>query len=285
MQGKVCLITGGTAGIGQVAANALARQGAQVIIVGRSPQRCAEVAAAIRMESGSAQVDYLAADLSSQEQIRRLAAEFAKRWERLDVLINNAGAFFMRREESPDGIEMTFALNHLNYFLLTDLLLDALKASAPARIVNVSSDAHRGGRIAFDDPQFRKKYSGWAAYAQSKLANVIFTYELARRLEGSGVSANALHPGFVATNFAKNNGGIYRAAMSVIHLFARSPEQGARTSIYLASSPQVEGISGKYYTDERAVDSAPASYDRETALRLWRVSAEMTGIPAGAQYG
>ena len=278
MQDKVCMVTGATAGIGRVTATALARQGAAVIIASRNPQRCAETAARTRQETGNARVDYLAADLSSQAQIRQLVEEFHKRYDRLDVLVNNAGAFYMRRQESVDQIEMTFALNHLNYFLLTNLLLDTIEASAPARIVNVSSDAHRGGQIRFDDLQGQKKFSGWRAYAQSKLANVLFTYELARRLEGKEVTANALHPGFVATRFAENNGGLYKAAMSLVHLFARTPEQGARTSIYLASSPQVEGVSGKYFTDEKPVDSDPASYDQVSARRLWDVSAEMTGL-------
>ena len=278
MQDKICMVTGATAGIGLVTATALARQGAAVIIASRNSQRCAETASHIRQETGNERIDYLAADLSSQAQIRQMVEEFRKRYDHLDVLVNNAGAFYMRRQESVDQIEMTFALNHLNYFLLTNLLLDVIEASAPARIVNVSSDAHRGGQIRFDDLQSQKKFSGWRAYAQSKLANVLFTYELARRLEGKGITVNALHPGFVATRFAENNGALYKAAMSFVHLFARTPEQGARTSIYLASSPQVEGVSGKYFTDEKPVNSDPASYDLASARRLWQVSAEMTGL-------
>jgi NAD(P)-dependent dehydrogenase (short-subunit alcohol dehydrogenase family) len=193
------------------------------------------------------------------------------------VLVNNAGGFFARREESADGIEMTWALNHLNYFLLTDLLLETLKASAPARIVSVSSGAHMGAKgINFEDVGFKQGYSGWSAYSHSKLANVLFTYELARRLAGTRITANALHPGFVATGFGHNNGGLMRTGMNLVQkIAAKRPEQGAETSIYLASSLEVEGVSGKYFDNKQAVKSSAASYDTEAAKRLWTLSETM----------
>jgi NAD(P)-dependent dehydrogenase (short-subunit alcohol dehydrogenase family) len=279
MNGKTCLVTGATAGIGEVTACELARMGARVLLVSRDPQRCAETTGRIREKTGNSAVEYLTADLSSQAQVRRLSQEIRQRCDRLDVLVNNAGAIFMRRQESEDGIEMTWALNHLSYFLLTNLLLDLLKDSAPARIVNVSSDAHRGAKINFNDLEAKRGYSGFPVYGRSKLANILFTFELARRLEGTGVTANALHPGFVATRFAKNNGLLVTLGLDVIYrFFALSPEQGARTSLYLAASPEVEGISGKYFVKERSVKAASAAYDQETAQRLWQVSAEMVGL-------
>lgn len=193
--------------------------------------------------------------------------------------MNNAGSFFMSRQESVDGIEMTFALNHLGYFLLTNLLLDTLEASAPARIVNVSSAAHERAQIDFEDLQGRQKYSGWQAYGQSKLANVLFTYELARRLEGTGVTVNALHPGFVATNLGAGTYGLIgRLFKKLVNLRGVSPEEGARTSIYLATSSEVEGVTRKYFVEQKAVPSSEASYDEATARRLWQVSAELTGL-------
>jgi NAD(P)-dependent dehydrogenase (short-subunit alcohol dehydrogenase family) len=218
------------------------------------------------------------ADLSVQAQVRRLAQEFKRRYSRLDVLINNAGGFFMKRQLSADGIEMTFALNYLSVFLLTSLLLDTLKASAPARIVNISSDAHRRARINFEDLELERKYSGFGAYGQSKLAVALFTYELARRLEGTQVTVNALHPGFVATNLGRNNGWRIKLFAPLVKLMALSPEEGAETSIYLASSSEVAGITGKYFDKKKAVRSSLASYDETAARRLWEISAEMTGL-------
>ncbi len=201
MKGKVCVVTGATAGIGEVTARELARMGADVIVVGRSAERCAATLARIRTETGATTVESLVADLSSQADVRRLAGRILDRCPRLDVLVNNAGGMTLDRRETVNGIELTLALNHLSYFLLTDLLLPAIKAASPARIVNVASDAHHRGKIDFDDLQFRRRYSGWKAYQQSKVGNILFTYELARRLEGSGVTANTLHPGFVRTKF------------------------------------------------------------------------------------
>lgn len=278
MQDKVVLITGATDGIGKVAAERLAAGGARVVLVGRNPQKTLQVAQAITEQVGAGRVDYLLADLSVQEQVRAAAAEFRSRYDRLDVLINNAGAVFMRRAESADGFEMTFALNHLAYFLLTNLLLDLLIASAPARIVNVSSDAHHGARLNLDDLQNRRGFTGFKAYSQSKLANVLFTYELARRLEGQGVTVNALHPGFVATRFGANNGGFARWAIRLTQFAAISPAEGARTILYLAASPEVEGVTGKYYANEKPKRSSAASFDREAARRLWDLSMQMTGL-------
>ncbi|MDQ3829839.1 MAG: SDR family NAD(P)-dependent oxidoreductase, partial [Candidatus Tectomicrobia bacterium] len=208
MHGKVCVVTGATSGIGLVTAEALARQGATLIVVGRNSARGAATVSRIQQETGNSAVELMVADLSAQAQVRQLASAIQQRFARLDVLVNNAGALFSQRQLSQDGIEMTFALNHLAYFLLTNLLLDSLKASTSARIVNVSSEAHRRARLDFADLQGQQRYSGWRAYARSKLANILFTYELARRLEGTGIVANALHPGFVATNFGRNNRSI-----------------------------------------------------------------------------
>jgi NAD(P)-dependent dehydrogenase (short-subunit alcohol dehydrogenase family) len=278
MQGKTCMITGATAGIGEVTAQALAQMSAKVILVGRSQGKCVDTVSRIKEKTGTSSVEYLLADLTSQAQIRTLAGEFQKQHDRLDVLVNNAGGAFVWRQESVDGIEMTFALNHLNYFLLTNLLLDTIKASAPARIVNVSSNSHYGASINFDDLEGKRKYWWNTAYGQSKLANVLFTYELARRLEGTSVTTNALHPGFVATEIGRNNGALVRLLLWIVHHKALTPQEGARTNIYLASSPEVSDVTGKYYDKERQVKSDPASYDLDTARRLWEVSAEMVGI-------
>ncbi|HTX92571.1 MAG TPA: SDR family oxidoreductase [Anaerolineales bacterium] len=276
LKGKTILVTGGTSGIGLVTARELARMGGQVTILSRSAEKCAAVAEAIKVETGNP-VEFIAADLSTLAGIMQAAAAFKQRHTHLHILVNNAGAMFTHRQVTVDGYEMTFALNHLNYFLLTMLLLDLLKASAPARIVNVSSHAHEGARLDFDNLQSEKHFSSMQAYGQSKLANVLFTYELARRLAGSGVTANALHPGFIATGFARNNGPLYNFGMKVVGLFIRKPEEGARTSIYLASSPEVEGVTGKYFVDSQAVDSSPLSYDKELAEKLWQASLELTG--------
>jgi NAD(P)-dependent dehydrogenase (short-subunit alcohol dehydrogenase family) len=278
LRGQVCLVTGAASGIGAATARALARHGAAVVLVDRDAETGAATAGQIARETGNGAVEFLQADLSAQEEIRRLARRFESRHHRLDVLVNNAGAIFSRRQESVDGIEMTFALNYLGYFLLTNLLLDTLKASAPARIVNVSSRSHARARIDFDDLQSRSRYHGLRAYAHSKLAIVLFTYELARRLEGTGVTANALHPGLVATGFGMHHSGILGLVMRLFRPAFISPEQGARTSIYLATSPEVEGVTGKYFVRCEAVPSSPASYDMDTARRLWQVSAAYTNL-------
>lgn len=280
MPGKTILVTGATNGIGKAAAEGLAKQGHTVVMVGRSPAKTRATVEEIRQKSGNSAVESLIADLASLADVRRLADEFRQRYARLDVLVNNAGVYQATRQESVDGYEMTFAVNHLAYFLLTNLLLDTLKASAPARVVNVASDAHSGAKINFDDLQTVKNFGAMGpAYGQSKLANILFTYELARRLEGTGVTANALHPGLVATGFAANNSGatmrLFRAATRI---FGKTPEQGAQTILYLATSPEVEGVSGKYWDKCKAIASSSESYNEVDQKRLWDVSAQMTGL-------
>lgn len=279
IEGKLILVTGATSGIGKVTACELARLGAETIVVGRNPEKTRSVVEEIKNQTRNPNVSGMTADLSSQADIRKLAEQFKSKYSRLDVLVNNAGAFIMSRQLSVDGYEMTFALNHLSYFLLTNLLLDALYASPSARVVNVSSAAHMGGHIHFDDLQLDRAYAGWGAYSQSKLANVLFTYELSRKISGSHVTVNALHPGFVATNFGKNNGGLLRPAFGLVRLAgAISPDKGAETSIYLASAPEVEGVTGKYFDKKEAVFSSDESYDVDIARHLWQVSAQMTGL-------
>jgi NAD(P)-dependent dehydrogenase (short-subunit alcohol dehydrogenase family) len=279
MNGKICLVTGATNGIGKATAQALAQMGATVVIVGRDAQKAEQVTGEIRAASGNQNVDWLLADLSAQQEVRRLAGEFMSKYPHLHVLLNNAGGTFTTRQVSVDGIEMTFALNHLAYFLLTNLLLDTIKASAPARIINVSSDAHSGGKIDFENLQGERSYSSFGPYGNSKLANILFTTELARRLEGTGVTVNALHPGLTSTGFGKNNPGLLMKIMgAVIPLIARSPEKGAETSIYLASSPEVQSITGKYYVDCKVTQPAPQAADMVVAKKLWDVSAEMAHL-------
>ncbi len=278
MKGKICLVTGGTNGIGKATAQALAQMGATVIIVGRDAQKTSKIVMEIRAASGNPGVGSMLADLSSQQEVRHLADEFKSRYSHLHVLINNAGGFFMKRELSVDHIEITFALNHLAPFLLTNLLLDTIKASAPARIINVSSNAHTAGKIEFDNLQGERSYRP-RAYDDSKLANILFTMELAHRLEGSGVTVNALHPGFVATGFAKNNGKVIAAFIGLLApLVARTPAKGAETSIYLASSPSVEGTTGEYFHDSRVFQVAPQATDKLVARKLWDISAEMVHL-------
>lgn len=280
LTGKIVLITGATSGLGKVAALELAKKGATVVLVGRDATKTQMTARDIGEHSSNSRVGGLVAELSSMAEVRRLANEFRARYSRLDVLINNVGAIFARRQFTVDGYERTFALNHLGQFLLTNVLLDVLKASAPSRIVNVSSGSHEGARIDFNDLQGRHHYGigGGRAYGQSKLANIMFTYELARRLAGTQMTANALHPGTVATTFGENNGGLMRLAMKLVHRWAISPEEGAETIIYLASSPEVEGMTGLYWEKRRPIKSSPSSYDESAQKRLWDVSAKLTGL-------
>ena len=276
MQGKTVLITGATDGIGKETARALQQMGANVVIVGRNPQKTADVAQELRSQNPTGGgVDAMVADLSSMAEIRRLAEEFKQKYERLDVLVNNAGAYFAKRQVSVDGFEMTFALNHLNYFLLTNLLLDLLKKSAPARIVNVSSGAHAMGKLNFDNLQSKGFYLGWTVYGSSKLMKISFTRELARRLEGSYVTANVLHPGFVATKFGHNNKGLFNRFVKWSQKNALTPEQGAQTSIYLASSPEVAGVSGAYFHHSKIEQPSKAAQDDEAARKLWVVSEQL----------
>lgn len=278
MRGRVCLITGATSGIGLAAAEGLAHLGATTLLVGRHPARLEAARARVGAQGDPSRVHGFLADLSDMTQVRRLAREVLETFPRLHVLVNNAGAFFLRRQESVDGFEMTLAVNHLAPFLLTNLLLDALRAGAPARIVNVASAAHHDGRIHFEDLQLRRGYNGWKAYAQSKLANVLFTYELARRLAGTGVTVNALHPGWVATRIGDNNGLLARLALRIARLTALSPEEGAEGIVYLAASPEVEGVTGRYFVRTREARSSRLSYDEETARRLWDASLALTAL-------
>ena len=286
MDGKICLVTGANQGIGKETALGLARMGATVVMVSRDRAKGEAALADVRSLSGSANVTLMIADLASFESIRALAKEFLAHHDRLHVLVNNAGAYNTTRTLTKDGFETSFGVNHLAYFLLTDLLLDVLKASAPSRIVSVSSTAHVGGKMNFDDLQGEQSYAGARAYSQSKLANVLFTYELARRIEGSGVTANALHPGVVRTGFGKNNGGIVGPIFALAQAIARpifiSPEQGAATTLYLASSPEVEGVTGKYFAKSKEVPSNAVSYDVPTQQRLWEMSESMVGAHAEA---
>ena len=280
MHGKTVLVTGATQGIGRVTARELARQGATTVLVARDRARGEAVVAEIQQQTGNQAVSLLIADLSSQASIRALAEAFTAKHDALHVLVNNAGSIFIPRQTTVDGLEMTFATNHLGYFLLTHLLLDVLRASAPARIVNVASAAHRRATLDFDDLQSERGYSGMGAYSRSKLANILYTYELARRLEGSGVTANCLHPGVVRTGFGRNTQGIFKLGVKLIAPFMLSDEQGADTSIYLASAPEVEGVTGKYFAKREAIRSNPQSHDRAAAERLWDISLEMCGLAA-----
>lgn len=279
LEGKEIVVTGATDGIGKVAALELAKMGASITIVGRNAAKGESVVREVRAAAGHERVGFVAGDLSAQKGVRGAADALKGRLKRIDVLLNNAGAFFQRRQLTQDGIESTFALNHLGYFLLTAQLLELVKASAPARIVNVASDAHVGGKLDIGDLQNEKKYSGWRAYQQSKLANIYFTYELARRLDGTKVTANCLHPGFVATRFGDNNSGWMRTVFGLAKsLLAKSETDGAKTSIYLASSPEVEGVSGTYFDNCKAVRSSPVSYDEEIGRGLWRASEKLVGL-------
>jgi NAD(P)-dependent dehydrogenase (short-subunit alcohol dehydrogenase family) len=275
---KSCLVTGGSAGIGFVTARELVRSGANVTIVGRDLARGEAAVGAIRDATGNDAIDFVATDLSDQSQLRAFAQAFRERRPKLDVLVNNAGGLFGHRELSVDGIEMTFALNHLNYFLLTSLLLPCLLAAAPSRIVNIASEAHRGVTLDFDDLQGEMRYGGWLAYKRSKLANLMFTFELSRRLAGRGVTVNALHPGFTATDMGVRYGFVPGPLWWLGKLAAVSPEKGAATSIYLASAPEVAETSGQYFVDCRPARPSPASHDREAAERLWDISANLTNI-------
>lgn len=279
MQGKVCIVTGANSGIGKATALALAKKGATVVMVCRNRERGAAAQIDIIAESGNHNVDLLIADLSSQQDIYALAAEFKAKYNRLDVLINNAGGIFSQRRLTVDGIEYTFALNHLAYFLLTNLLLDMLKESAPARVINVASGSERIGQINFDDLQSEHNYRETTAYSQSKLANVMFTYELARQLRRTGITVNAVNPGLVRTNFLRESSWYLRWAVTPITWFGRSSTKGAETIVYLACSAEVERINGLYFVDKEAVNSSEQSYDERIAKRLWKVSEQLATLP------
>ena len=279
MDGKLCMVTGGTAGIGYFTALEIAKMGASVIIIGRNHTKCITSVQRIKEESGNHLVDCLKADLSSQAEIRNIVHLFYDAHDRLDVLVNNAGGFFLHRKLSVDSIEMTFALNHLAYFLLTNLLMDALKASSSARVVNVSSGSHLHQHLEFNNLQLTRSYKPIKAYGRSKLANILFTYELARRMEGTQVTTTALTPGMVATEiWIKGDRWMTYLINPVIKRIAQSPLEGAQTSIFLATSPDVNGIVGKYYANKQPVNSDPNSYNRFAAQQLWQKSLELVDM-------
>jgi len=282
MGGKTVLITGGTSGIGKATAVALAAMGADVVVTGRDPERGERAVEEIRGESTGGSVELILADLAVQAEVRRLAEEFGECHDSLDVLINNAGLVQSTRTETPDGIETTLAVNHLAPFLLTNLLLGVLKKSAPSRVVTVSSEAQWWGSMDFDDLQSRRKYKGMPVYGMTKLANIMFTYELAERLEGTGVTATCVHPGAVNTRFGTNNGGPMTLLFRLSKPFMRSPEQGADTLIYLASSREVEGVSGKYYSDRKWIEPQEIALDPQARRTLWEASEDLTGLKVTA---
>ena len=282
MAGRTVLVTGGSGGIGKATALALAAMGAQLAITGRDRGRAEDAAHEIRT-AGGGQVDVFVADLSSQSEVRRLADEILQTLPRIHVLVNNVGGYWNTRHVTADGLERTFALNHLAPFLLTTLLLDRLKQSAPSRVIAVASHAQAMGRMDFDDLQGERSYSGARAYNQSKLANVLFTYELARRLQATSVTANALHPGVVRTSFgAEDPAVVQRLFIPFLLHFMKDPAQGAATSIHLASAPHLEHVTGCYFANSKPKRSSERSYDKAAATRLWRVSADLVGLPAAA---
>ena len=280
MQGKVCIVTGANSGIGKATALGLAQMGATIIMVCRDQVKGEEAQNEIIEKSGNDAIDLMLADLASQASIRQLAQNIQQSYQQLHVLINNAGGVNLSRRVTTDGLEMTFAVNYLAPFLLTNLLLEKLIASAPARIVNVSSESHRSGYIRMDDSQLEKGYSIMRAYGQSKLALVLFTYELARKLQGMSVTANCLHPGFVATNLGQNGVGFVGRSITklIFSTLGISPEEGAKTSIYLATSPEIEGVTGKYFAKSIPIRSAPISYDKTLQRQLWEESAKLVKL-------
>jgi NAD(P)-dependent dehydrogenase (short-subunit alcohol dehydrogenase family) len=286
MTGKTVLITGATNGIGKIAATELARMGASVGIVARNQAKGQTVLDEIKRVTGNSNIELFIADLSSMADVRRLAEEFMAEYPRLDVLVNNAGAFYSEHKFSADKLEMTFALNHMSYFLLTNLLLPSLKSAPNARVVSVSSTAHLQGKLNFANLQGEQKFNGWKAYSDSKLENVLFTFALARRLAGTDVTATCLHPGFVKTAFADGISGLFPMVFSVLkNLFAITPEAGAKTMIYLASSPEVAGVTGKYFDKSKAVNSSAASLDQALQEQLWAHSEKIAGLEIVLGHG
>ena len=275
MNGKVCLVTGATDGIGKVSARVLAENGAKVIIVGRNPEKSATVLAELKSSSGNENIDLLIADLAVMQEVRDLAEQVISRYHRLDILLNNAGGYFAKHELTSDGLERTFALNHMSYFLLTNKLMELLKSSAPARIVNVSSGAHYGVDMDFENLNGEQEYKAWKAYQKSKLANVLFTYELLKKVPAD-ITVNCLHPGFVATNFGHNNGGFIGPVLKIAQrISAIDPEEGAKTSIFLCSAPEVKGVSGKYFYKCQPKTSSRESRNMDTGKRLWQISSDI----------
>ena len=277
MQGQVCVVTGATSGIGKAAAAALAQQGAEIIVVGRDPARAEATAAAIQA-GGAPPAKVEIADLARLDQVRALAGRLNQTLDRIDVLINNAGLVLNERQVTPDGYEHVFAVNHLAPFLLTNLLRPKLTASAPARVITVSSDAHTAARLDLDDPNLEHGWSSWRSYSNSKLANILFTRELAGRLEGTGVTANCLHPGVVRTGFGRDARPLMRAGITIARPFMLSPERGADTIVYLASSPDVAAKTGGYYVKREPREPSAAARDDGLARGLWEISERLTGL-------
>lgn len=277
MQGKTVVVTGATGGIGFVTARQLATEGAEIILVSRDAAKVAETVSELIDATGNPNIHGEAGDLSVQADVRAVANSILSHHPKIDVLVNNAGNMFTTRQESADGIEMTWALNHLGYFMLTNLLMPAIQSAGNARIVNVSSVVHSRGKINFADVPMNRSYGWMKAYARSKLGNVLFTYELARRYEGSGITVNCLHPGVVGTSFGHSNGIFFRTGSRIARPFFISPDKGAETSIFLASSPVVTGETGKYFVKSRPVSSAPLSHDQALQKRVWDLSHEMVG--------
>ncbi len=269
MDGKVCVVTGATSGIGRVTARELAKAGAHLVLTTRDEAKAQAVERELRAVRPDVQVDWVRADLSLMREVVRAAGEIRSRVDRIDVLVNNAGAIFNDREVTSEGLERTFATNHLSYFVLTRELRELLVRSAPARIVNVASDAHRRASMKWDDLQHARGYFAYGVYGQSKLANILFTRELARRLEGTGVTANSLHPGVVATGFGKNSPGLFKLGVQLLSPLFVSPEKGAQTTLHLATSPKVEGVSGRYFAKSREARPSKAAQDDAAAKRLW----------------
>jgi NAD(P)-dependent dehydrogenase (short-subunit alcohol dehydrogenase family) len=275
MNGKVCLVTGATDGIGKISARVLAEKGAKVIIVGRNPEKSATVLAELKSSSGNENIDLLMADLAVMQEVYDLAEQVISHYDRLDILLNNAGGYFAKHELTSDGLERTFALNHMSYFLLTNKLMELLKSSAPARIVNVSSDAHYGVDMDFENLNGEQEYKAWKAYQKSKLANVLFTYELLKKVPAD-ITVNCLHPGFVATNFGHNIGGFFGPVLKIAQrISAIDPEEGAKTSIFLCSAPEVKGVSGKYFYKCQPKTSSRESRNMDTGKRLWQISSDI----------
>jgi retinol dehydrogenase-12 len=281
MRGRVAVVTGASSGIGAEAAVELARLGATVVPIGRDQIRLEQVAERIRSANPSSVAAPLRADFGSLHQVRQLAEQLRERHPRIHVLVNNAGLVAGKRALTDDGVERTFAVNHLAPFLLTNLLLDTLRASAPARVVTTSSDAHRGGRLDLDDVRYERGWSAWSAYSNSKLANVLFTRALARRLEGTAVTANCLHPGVIRTRLGRSTPIPVRIGWRAVSVFFGSPRRGASTIVYLASSPDVANVSGGYFVSSRQAEPSARALDDQLAERLWKLSEELTGIGAG----
>jgi NAD(P)-dependent dehydrogenase (short-subunit alcohol dehydrogenase family) len=280
MKDKTVIITGGTSGIGEVAALELAQMGARIVLVAREEPRADATLARLRERGPGLAHTVHYADLMRLAEAKRVAAQIADTEPRIDVLINNAGAMFAARQVTQDGLERTFALNHMAYFVVTQGLRERLAASAGARIVNTASDAHRGATLDFDDLQSEKGFSAMKAYGRSKLCNILFTRELARRLQGTGITANCLHPGFVATRFGDQSGGLISHMVWLAKFFAISPAEGAKTIVHLASSPEVAGVSGKYFYKCRETKPSPQAHDDQAASALWQRSAALAGVKA-----